>query len=252
MRIGVVISLLLMLLLNICKAQVPMERFEKANQLYQEESYAEAIDIYESLLSEDLVSSDLHYNLGNAYFRSRKIPRAILHYEKALKIDPAMEDAKHNLKFANSQTIDKIENPPKLFLYRWWDSLINLFSSRAWAYISLLFIGLSLIGFGIYFYSQSKLLKKTAFYFALSFMVCFILSWFIAEGQIRSREKSNFAIITSPTVDINSSPSEGSSRLFVLHEGSKVKLDDSLEGWYEISLPNGNTGWLLKSAVEEI
>ena len=233
-------------------AQSPMERFEKANELYQSKEFEAAIEVYESLLSEGKVSADLHYNLANAHYRNRELAIAILHYEKALKLEPNMADARHNLEFANSRTVDKVESPPKLFFYRWWDSLIHLCSCNDWGLLSILFLALFTIGLGLYFFLMKAALKKLSFYTSIACLVLFLLSWLIAAQNQNSMEESNYAIILSPTVNINSSPSEGSSKLFVLHEGTKVKLGDQSDEWREISLPNGNEGWVKLSVLGEI
>lgn len=233
-------------------AQEGMDRFQKANELYQNEEFDKAIAEYHSILGEGYISDDLHYNLGNAYFRSADLPRAILHYEKAIKINPANEDAKHNLEYANSKTVDKIETPPKLFFYRWWDSIIHSLSSYSWSMLVLLFAFAALIALSLFFFSKSKALKKISFYIALIGIFSSLLSWFIARQQHLHQGKFEYAIIMSPTVNINSSPSEGSSKLFVLHEGSKIKLENESGDWFEISLPNGNSGWIPKSQLAPI
>ena len=229
-----------------------MEKFEKGNELYQAQDYQAAIEVYEGLLKDGKRSADLHYNLANAYYRNRELANAILHYEKALKLEPSMEDAQHNLEFTNAKTVDKIENPPKIFFYRWWDSLIHTFSSKDWAQISILFVALFAISIGLYFFMAKANLKKLSFYLALSFFILFLLSWLFAAQNQKLMEESDYAIIMSPTININSSPSEGSSKLFVLHEGTKVKLEGESGTWREVSLPNGNKGWVRISALGEI
>lgn len=245
------ISIILFASLNLW-AQSPMEEFEQGNLYYQSQDYQAAIEVYESLLQDGKHSADLHYNLANAYYRNRELAKSILHYEKALKLEPSMEDAQHNLKLANAQTVDKVENPPKIFFYRWWDSLIHIFSCTHWAQISILFLALFTIAIGLYFFLMKSSLKKLSFYCALSFLVLFLLSWLIAAQHQKMMEESSYAIILSPTVNINSSPSEGSSKLFVLHEGTKVKLSGKSRSWREVSLPNGNKGWVKVSVLGEI
>ncbi len=246
-----ILSILLLLFISL-SAQSDMDKFKQANELYQEEKFQEAIELYNSLLDQDYISDDLHYNLANAYFRTNKIAKAILHYEKALKINPANEDAAHNLEYANARTIDKIETPPSLFFYRWWQALIHSFSSSSWAYFVILFGLFAIAGLGIFFFFSDSWIRKTSFYSASATLALAIICWFVADRHHRSIEEADYAIIINPTVDINSSPSEGSSRLFVLHEGSKVKLKEKNQDWFEIKLPNGNTGWMKAKDLEII
>jgi len=241
-----------LLLTSSLSGQTALERFQAANLSYEEKNFEEAIEQYNQLLQEGYISDDLHYNLGNAYFRTNEIAPAILHYEKALKVNPSNEDAAHNLKYANSRTIDKIETPPELFFYRWWKAITHSFSLASWTSFIILFILFGIGGLAIYFFFKDSKIRKLSFYSGIVAFALAIISWMISESHFQSLNKEEFAIIMSPTVDISSSPSEGSSRLFVLHEGSKVSIRDKSGEWYEIRLPNGNGGWIKASELEVI
>ena len=60
------------------------------------------------------------------------------------------------------------------------------------------------------------------------------------------------AVIFKPSIDLMSEPTENSSVSFVLHEGTKVKILDETELWYEIRFGDGKIGWLQKEFVETI
>jgi tetratricopeptide (TPR) repeat protein len=253
MKIKAIFGLILCLVLNYGIAnETYSARFDAATQAYDSNNFVEAVNVYEMLLTEQIVSSDLHFNLGNAYFKQNQVPKAILNYEKALKIDPNNADAAYNLKLANEKTIDKIESIPELFLYRWWKTIFNLFSSETWASLAIAFIYLALILSAIYFFSSSVSLKKIGFYAATTLLALALFSWFLAHKQKAYLNSTDYAIIIEPTVNINSSPSAGSSKLFVLHEGTKVKVLNQTEAWLEVSIPNGNKGWIKESLLEGI
>lgn len=216
---------------------------------YKRGDYNKSIQFYNALLDSNYLSEDLHYNLANAHFKNNDLALAILHYEKAIKINPSLEDAKHNLEIANAKTIDKIDQITELFIYRWWKSLVNLFSLKTWTNGSLLLFILFVFGLSIYFFSTRLSLKKNAFYFGIFSLIAAALFWFMAFRHQALINKIDFAIIIEPTVNINSSPSEGSSKLFVLHEGTKVKIKGTAEGWTEVSLPNGNSGWIKNNLI---
>mgnify|MGYP002709029981 CR=1 FL=1 len=126
----------------------------QANEAYGQEDYITAIELYEQTLREQGVSSDLYYNLGNAYYKHNEFAKAILNYERALLLNPGNEDARFNLEMANTHIVDKIDPVGKFFLSVWIDSLRNFLSSNTWAVIGivsfLLFIG------GLYLYLFSK------------------------------------------------------------------------------------------------
>ncbi|MBL4587510.1 MAG: tetratricopeptide repeat protein, partial [Flavobacteriales bacterium] len=73
----------------------------EADQAYISEDYSKATELYEQILSQEYVSAEVHYNLGNAYFKTGNIAPAILHFERAKKLAPNDEDIIFNLKLAN-------------------------------------------------------------------------------------------------------------------------------------------------------
>jgi len=230
----------------------PIERFKAGNEAYEKNDFETAISTYEDLLSAGYFSATLHYNLANAYFKHGNNTMAILHYEKALKIQPNFKDAAHNLEIANSRTIDKVEAIPHLFFYRWWKAIYNSFSITGWSTLLFTFLFLATIGFGIYFLGHQRKLRKNAFYGATTAVFLALICWGMADAQYKSLKAIDYAIIIKPTVNINSSPSEGSSKIFVLHQGTKVKIESRKDDWVNVSLPNGNKGWIKDEKVEGI
>lgn len=227
-------------------------QFLKANAAYDSANYVMAIQLYESLVSDQYVSEALHFNLGNAYFKRNNIPMAILNYEKAIKIDPSHEDAMYNLELANDKTIDKIESIPELFLYRWWKAIFNVFSADGWAYLSVSLFFMAVVFFGIYFFIRLVAIRKIGFYGGSIALGLALISWFMAYQQNAYLHSTQYAIVIEPTININSSPSEGSSKLFVLHEGTKVNVEEIRDNWYKVSIPNGNEGWVEKGYLADI
>ena len=82
--------------------------FAQANDLYTKADYAQAASLYEQCLTDSTTQNLrpgsvalIYYNLGNAYFKAKQTPEAILWYERALRLDPSNEDIKHNIAFAN-------------------------------------------------------------------------------------------------------------------------------------------------------
>ena len=47
-------------------------------------------------------------------------------------------------------------------------------------------------------------------------------------------------------------PDEQGTDLMIIHEGIKVTIIDSLQNWYNITLPDGNEGWLKKDDIKKI
>jgi hypothetical protein len=217
---------------------------EQANQLYSSASYAEAIELYQSVLDSGYESAMLYFNLGNAYFKLNQIPAAVLYYEKAKKIDPTDEDIRYNLKLANSRIIDKMEPIPEFFLKSWWISARDIFSSDQWAKFGLAGFIFSLIAVILFLISSSLLIRKLAFWTGIFLISIMSVSFLLSVSSYREYSRQTSGIIFTPTVTVKSSPSDSSVDLFVIHEGTKVQITDDVDGWNEVRLANGNKGWL--------
>lgn len=218
--------------------------FSKANSLYSQNEYEEAITIYQKINSDGFVSAGLYYNLGNAYFKSNKIALAILYYEKALLLKPADKDIQHNLEYAKTFITDKIEAIPEVFYVRWYKILINLFPHDTWAIVSVTAFFLFLILLMVYLFSKNISLKKIGFFAGLFALLISLLTFIFSHQRHQIILDPGTAIIIAPTVSVKSSPDESGTDLFILHEGTKVSIEDELGNWREIEIADGSKGWM--------
>ncbi len=226
--------------------------FTKANEAYAQEKYAEAVELYEQIVNVRYQSAELFFNLGNAYFKLNDIPSAILYYEKAKKIKPNDEDIDFNLKVANTRIVDKIEPVPELFLWQWWRSFYNIFSADAWARLSVVCMILFFVLIGFYLFSKLMSIRKIAFYSGIIVLFFTLFTFMVAYQKYHLLTSQQEAIVFTPTITIKSSPNPNSVDLFVLHEGSKVRIIESLGEWSEIKIANGSVGWLPTSSLKNI
>jgi tetratricopeptide (TPR) repeat protein len=226
--------------------------FDSANAAYARMDYKKAIDGYEQILKEKKVSPELYYNLGNAYYKTGDLGHAILNYERAKKRSPDDEDIQVNLSFAMQKTEDKIEAAPALFLQEWKSMVVNAMTERAWSLLCISVLIVSLLLLGFYIVSTGRMLRQISFYSGMAlFLVC-ILVFFLARHKYTLESTSDEAVVLSPSVTVNGSPSEKGTRLFLLHEGTKVTVLEVHDGWSEIRIANGNSGWLKNDQIERI
>jgi hypothetical protein len=228
-------------------AQDPETLFLKANEYYQNEKFEEAAVLYQQILSQGFESQEVYYNLGNCYYRVNDVGQSILYYEKALRLDPNDPDIRYNLELANLKVIDRIELPPQLFLFEWWNILINYYSiSQLTWLVSILFI-ITLILLILWLFLKRDRLR---FWILTAVVICglFTIFWsYVLVIQSRSFINHRHAVVLVSTVTVMSAPDENSTDVFILHEGVKVYLDDLRGEWVKISLPDGKSGWLLAS-----
>lgn len=246
MKKGIVTTLLL-IAFSTAFAQ-PEAAFNRANKLYQNGQYEAAIAAYDSLLTDGYAHAETEYNLGNAHYRSGHLGQAILHYEKALKLNPNNEDAQHNLKVANAKVVDEFNTLPTPALQRIFVDASSILASGKWALLGVLCIALAL-GFAAYF----LFVKKHSVWLVL-FVVSLACSGVlegIAFGKYKL-EQQEFAIITAANSYIKSAPSANAKDLFILHEGTKIKVLTHFNEWQKIKLPDGEIGWMEAGSASTI
>ena len=224
----------------------------EADSAYVHDEYQKAIDGYEALLKKG-VSAELYYNLGNAYYRTENITRAVLNYERALLLSPSDPDIRFNLQMARSKTIDKIVPEQEMFFVTWYRSLVNMASVDGWAMIALVCLGLAIILALIYLFSNQIWLRKVGFFGAFLMIAVFVCSNIFAHQQKNQLVNRTGAIITESAVNVKSTPAKNGIDLFILHEGTKVTIiDASMKDWKEIRLADGKEGWIETKQMEVI
>ena len=244
--------LLLALMLPVAVCAAPPTTKEAADEAYLKGEYQQAIKDYETLLK-DGESAELYYNLGNAYFRSENITKAILNYERAHLLSPGDKDILFNLQFARSKTIDKMNPQSEIFFVGWYQSLVNFTSVDRWAYIAVVSIILALTLLLFYLFAERMLLRKVGFFGGVAFFLLFILANLFAFQQKRQLENRKGAIVVSSSVSIRKQPADNAETVFVLHEGTRVDITDrSIKGWKEVQAADGKGGWLQDNTIEEI
>ena len=227
--------------------------WSKGVQAYTDGRWSECTESLEALESVGVVSPELYYNLGNAYFKSGDYPHAILYYERTLKISPSFEDARINLDFANSLIRDKIDAVPEFVLKSWARKVCYLMPSDFWALISIVLFAAALALFLVFRLGASRGLRRTGFYCSIVALILSASSFGMAQWQRNSYLKADGAIVMKPVTSVKSSPSRDSSKdLFVLHEGTKVTVLDTVGEWKNISLSDGRQGWIEESDMEMI
>ena len=224
----------------------------KANNLYSEAEYQEAINTYNSILENGYESSEIYYNIANAYYKEKLIALAILNYEKAILLSPNDNDIKYNLELSNRLVIDKIEVLPVFFLTDWIRNFKSIFSSDLWAIISLVSFIVIMVFILIYFFSRNVGLRKLSFIISIFTVIIFVISLMFSYQQKQSVISGRTAIVVSPSVTVKSSPDNSGTDLFVIHEGTKVWIEDKISDWNEIKLSDGSIGWIKTEDIEII
>ncbi|WP_166921180.1 tetratricopeptide repeat protein [Flavobacterium poyangense] len=227
--------------------------FEKGNVLYQKGQYQQAVEEYENVIKEDkLQSAELYFNLANSYYKLNKVAPSIYNYEKALVLKPHDEQTLNNLKFAKKLTIDEIKEVPKVGFAKLIQNFTGIFDYNTWAKIAVGIAFAFLLSFIGYYFSQLTLSKRIYFIGMFILLVALLLS--VAAGM---SEKDHFdndrpAIVFAEISEVRSEPQKAGSAVFLLHEGAKVYVMETVGSWKRIELTDGTEGWIDASTIKEV
>ncbi|MFZ1330945.1 MAG: tetratricopeptide repeat protein [Flavobacteriales bacterium] len=222
-----------------------------AEENYAEGNYTEALAIYDSL-NVEFSGVTLLYNMGNCHFKLGDIPRAILFFERALRLAPGDEDVLANLRLAREQIVDRVNAPEAFSLGSTWSRFRAGGDPDQWARCTLWSVLAIFVCLACALYFKPRFLRRLLFAFTTVSVITSIIAISFASYRYLEISDNSQAIILTPKVDVRSEPREGSTVLFVLHKGTKVDIVQETKGWSEVSLPNGTVGWMPPATLERI
>ena len=222
--------------------------YKNGMDAYKKGQYDLAIQEFESILSNNWDSPELYYNLGNAFFRSGNTAGAVWAFESCLNLSPTHSDAKYNLKLANLKVIDRMGLPdPPLYL-QWYLGLKEQFTPTTWINITLF----------IFFLFSLSVTVNRLFLFSLVqnlrgvILTIFFIFLFLTCHSIWTDNSLNLGVIYSLKAEVRSEPNTFSTRLFEVHEGLKVSINQLENNWVKIELLDGKTGWITENQIRLI
>jgi tetratricopeptide (TPR) repeat protein len=247
----IAIALLTMMVLPAGLRGAPVNYwFDRANALYEQQSYDSATQYYEKILASGTTSSAVYFNLGNSYFRMKQVGLALLNYEKARQLSPDDPDILANITFANSAIIDRLPAPDQSFVGAIMFRLHTLLplQTQLWVIFALL-LCLSVLFAAFLYVSQNA---RLWIIYGSTILFCVTVSLSVSAGiKIYNREQVAYAIVLSPSLDAKNQPN-GNKVLFTVHEGTKFRIRKTLNDWALISLPSGVSGWVSTSSLGRI
>ena len=227
--------------------------WNSANQAYVEGRWGDAVTDYELISGMGLESAALYCNTGDAYFKEGNVPMAILFYERALKLDPSYSDARYNLELMNSMIQDRIDPVPDFILKVWAKDICYIMDSDAWAVCFLVLLALTLGLVLLFLLAPTAAGRRTGFFTGIVTLLLAVASLSFSFWQKNDYMSADEAIVMRPVTSAKSSPSaEASKDLFILHEGTKVTILDSVGSWNNIELADGRQGWIPSADITVI
>lgn len=232
--------------------QNPDSLFRSGSMLYNMGDYSGALEMWQDIVDSGVYSPALYYNMGNSAFKSGQIAYSILWYEKALLMKPFHEDIRYNLEIARSYVTDRFDVVPELFVVRWFRMVSLIFDSNGWVILSITLFTLCLSLLLWWLFSRDRSVKRKTLAIAILSLTFSLLSLGLYYGNRAVTVKKRAAVILSSAETGMSSPRTGGKELFVIHEGTKVRIEEEAGEWLRIRLPDGNVGWIISNGVAKI
>lgn len=232
---------------------------EQADSAYAADNFSLAERLYSESITSEGTSSTICYNLGNAYYRQGNLGMAIVNYERALKLDPTNKDARINLEFVKGKITDR-QIDSGSFVSNLWENIVMFFKADTWASLAIILFALFLASALTYLFSSVVLVKKLSFFGGLIIFIVCALAVIISFAAANRVETDRYAIILPPSAQLSTTPREArnqSEEAFLLHEGTKVEIVDSISSsadgkWFEVRVGQNERAWIKAADVERI
>src|SRR5262245_37448512 len=218
--------------------------FAKGNQEYAQGNFNEAINNYEALVRAGHWSANLFYDLGNAYFRTRDVGRAILNYERALGLDNHHPEGIANLQIARDEARALELQPTKLERYLQFASINQYAIAAAVAF----WLGIFGIVALIFARRRSPVLVTLSI---LCLLVGGLAAWAIHTLDNGS-EGRGLAIVTGNVVQGRLATADTANSVLALPPGSEIKILGTRVDCMYAALPNDLRGWIQTKNAEQV
>ena len=231
------------------RADVLDEAWKRGNDAYLRGDYAGAVAAYEQIDRQQVASSELTFNLGNAYYRRDALGRAMWAWERTLALDPDHDDARYNLerarKVAESRVHDKLEGADRDPA---WIRLVGQLteSTEAWLFV-VLYLGFFA---ALLLRLRARRLNAAdeghaAAWGALAAIlgVCALLAGALLVGRA-AIARVPFGVILPDHVAVKEGADANYKTTFEIHAGLRVRLLERDQDWVRVRLANGLEGWV--------
>lgn len=241
------------LLVSFCRAASAADsslqnEFKQAGEAYFNRDFNKAIELYSGLEKNGLVNSDLFYNLANANYRQGHIGEAIYYYSKALRYAPRDRDLVANYQYVLGKKVDQIEKPLLIKIYHtlfFWQDVLTLKEIMG---VALLFYWAFFVLLALRVMKRKRGLS-VALWISLVFNLIFLPTAF---AKFYSERISKRGVVVASLGAVYSEPNSDSIKLYELHEGTQVEVENNTDKFAKIKLSDGRVGWIELAQVKTI
>jgi len=233
------------------RADRVQEAWRRGNEAYLHGDYAAAVAAYEEVDRQGPASSDLAFNLGDAYFRKGAIGPAIWAYERALALDPGDEDARYNLdkarKLAARRAHDRMEGEEKD--PAWMRFVGGLAPSTVtWSFVALYVLFFAALVARRRARSETRPALTAA---AAVLAAGALLTGALLAGRVHL-DRIPFGVVLPDEVAVKEGADVNYRTSFEAHAGLRVRVVDRDQDWVRVRLANGLEGWVRAQEIGRI
>jgi tetratricopeptide (TPR) repeat protein len=232
----------------VCTGAETPKAFQEANLSYRIGDYAKAAELYGSLIEQEPRVAAFYYDLANTFVRLGKMSRAILNYEKALRLDPRNGDIRENLRYTRGLLEYRVEDTRNWYL-KATEVVLKYVTEREVHTVVLTVLFIFLAGGILYFLSGRGVFWNPWQQFVF---IVLLLAALVAFGKQVQSNMIRDAIVMQKECEARYGPSEHDQVAFRMGEGIKVFVMDRREDWSRVLLTNGESGWVKDSDIAEV
>lgn len=219
---------------------------------YNQQNYEESVELFSKAIQEN-PSAEVYYNLGNANYRLKQYPKAVVAYLHSLRINPSYEEVRYNLHL----TQQKIAPGTPIIETMPWENpftlLLNWGSVQYWTTFSLICLVLAFVGWTLFRSISHPPLQKIALFSTFAFVLGFCFSTICAAAQCYRYNHNNLAVVMSEQAQGYASPAPSAKKESSLPSGSIVYIQDyGTKGWARVQTADGSETWIQTSLIERI
>lgn len=229
-------------------AATPEQLFERGNRAYMDGRFDDAAAAFRAASTRGARDARLEFNLGNAEFKRGNKGLAILHFERARRLDPVDVEVLENLDYARGFIVDRV---PAVQVPAWLERVRTAqdrFGPDRHAWLALALVWLVALSLVVSLARPGRFGAGWAWAIGLLLLTIALVS---ASGYAtwQRLDGVRLGVVLAPVAEVLAGPGGNNASLAAVHEGLTVEVRDVRDEWVQVSLPNGLSGWLPREAL---
>jgi len=238
---GAIIAVVIFFLLTLAGFAADVSAaFDSANRLYEQGKFADAAAAYQKIIQSGSVSSAVYFNLGNAYFKSGQLGRAIGALREAENLTPRDPDVRANLQFVRA----RVQGPTGSAAS--WQRWLSGLTLNEWAVVTAVIVWLWL---GLLILIQFRPVLKQSVRGLLWCGAVVILLFGGCTYAAWSGESTKTAVIIAPDAVVHNGPLDEAPAAATVHDGAELTVLDTKNDWLQVQVDAKRVGWVKKEQV---